>query len=64
MSKRIRLVSVRVQPVFMLDDGDNLEPIEHPVTVIPASEWPDYSNERFPRELEQWQAQLDQEASV
>lgn len=61
MTKRIRLVNVRVQPVFMLDDGENLEPIEHPVTVIPAAEWPTYSSERFPREVEEWQRNLEAE---
>lgn len=60
MSK-LRLVEVRVQPVFMLDDGETLSPVEHPVTVIPASEWPAYSGERFPREVTEWQAKLDAE---
>jgi len=58
MSK-LRLVEVRVQPVFMLDDGETLEPVEHPVTVIPASEWASYSGERFPREVAAWQSKLD-----
>ena len=61
MSPKIRLVKVIVQPVFILDDGDNIIELEHSATVIPASEWPTYSSERFPREVEAWQAQLDHE---
>jgi hypothetical protein len=60
MSK-LRLVEVRVQPVFMLDDGETLKSIDHPVAVIPASEWPMYSGERFPREVADWQTKLDAE---
>jgi hypothetical protein len=59
--RRLRLVKVAVQPVFVIDDGENIEEIEHPVTVIPAAEWPTYSGERFPREISAWQARLDQE---
>lgn len=58
---KLRLVHVIVQPVFMLDDGENLSEVEHKPTVIPASEWPTYSSERFPREVAAWQARLDQE---
>jgi hypothetical protein len=63
MSARVRLVKVVVQPVFVLDDGENITEIEHQPTVIPANEWPTYSSVRFPREVEAWQAQLDQESS-
>jgi hypothetical protein len=61
MSK-IRLVKVLVQPVFLIDHGDSIEEVEHPAVAIPASEWPTYSSERFPAEVEAWQAQLDAEA--
>lgn len=60
---RVRLVSVQVQPVFLLDDGETLTPVDHPSVMIPAAEWPTYSSERFPREVAEWQAQLDAEAS-
>lgn len=68
---KLRLVEVRVQPVFMVDYGDRLEPAEYPadneagrtrdhvVTVIPAAEWPTYSGERFPAEVKAWQKALD-----
>ena len=59
---KLRLIKVLVQPVFVLDDGETITEIEHPATAIPASEWPTYSSERFPRELAVWQAQLDEGA--
>ena len=57
--KRIRLVKVVVQPVFVLDDGENVTELEHPPVAIPAAEWPAYSGERFPREVAEWQKQLN-----
>lgn len=64
MSKRkLRLLKVAVQPFFVIDDGESIEEIEHPTAVIPASEWSTYSSERFPREVAEWQAQLDAEAA-
>lgn len=58
---KIRLVEVRVQPVFMLDDGTDLTPVDHPPVAIPAAEWPTYSVERFPREIAEWQERLTAE---
>jgi len=60
--KRLRLVKVLVQPVFVLDDGESVAEIEHGTITIPAAEWPTYSGERFPAEVAVWQAQLDAEA--
>jgi hypothetical protein len=59
---RLRLVKVIVQPVFVLDDGENVSEVDHGATVIPAAEWPTYSSERFPREVAEWQARLDAES--
>jgi hypothetical protein len=56
---KLRLVKVLVQPVLVLDDGQTIEEVDHPAVVIPADEWPTYSSERFPREIEEWQARLD-----
>ena len=64
MSARLRLVKVAVQPFFVLDDGETITEIDHQSTVITASEWPTYSSERFPREVAEWQARLDAEASA
>jgi hypothetical protein len=63
MSAKLRLVKIAVQPFFILDDGETITELEHPATVIPASEWPTYSSERFPREVAEWQAKIDAEAA-
>lgn len=56
---KLRLVKVHVQPVFVVDDGENITEIEHPPVTIPAAEWATYSSERFPAEVKAWQDQLD-----
>lgn len=61
--RRLRLVKVLVQPVFVLDDGENVEELEHPPIAIPAADWPTYSSERFPRELAEWEKRLNEEAA-
>ena len=58
--KKARLIKVLVQPVFVIDDGENIEEVEHPVVVIPAQEWPMYSGSRFQREVKAWEAELNQ----
>lgn len=63
MTQRLRLVKVAVQPYFVLDDGETIAEIDHPAVVIPASEWPSYSSDRFPREIAEWQAKIDADAS-
>lgn len=42
MTDRIRLVAVNVQPVYVIDNGDTLEPAPdvQPFTV-PSTQWPD-----------------------
>jgi hypothetical protein len=60
---KLRLVKVAVQPFFVLDDGESITELDHPATVIPASEWPTYSSERFPREVEEWQARVNAETA-
>jgi len=57
-------VKVLVQPQVVLDHGTHIEEVEHPTIAIPAEEWPAYSGERFPRELEEWQARVDAESIV
>lgn len=58
---KLRLVKVIVQPVFVLDDGENVTEIEHAPVAIPAAEWSTYSSERFPAEVATWQAAIDAE---
>ncbi len=57
--KKIRLIKVLVQPVVVIDDGTNLEEVEHPAIAIPAEEWPTYSSERFPREMVEWEKDIN-----
>lgn len=61
--KRIRLIKVVVQPVFVVDDGEHITEIEHPAIMIPAADWPKYSNERFPVEVAEWQERINKEES-
>jgi hypothetical protein len=59
---KLRLVKVVVQPVFiLLDDEENVTEVAHPPVAIPAAEWPTYSSERFPAEVNAWQKQIDAE---
>lgn len=60
---KIRLVKVLAQPMFVLDHGTHIEEIEHPTVTISADHWPEYSGKTFPREVEEWQAQLDTEGA-
>lgn len=62
--KRIRLVKVIVQPVFVLDDGETIEELPHDPVVIAAADWPTYSGERFPREVAEWQERLNTESAL
>lgn len=61
--RKLRLVKVLVQPVFMLDDGETLTELEHAAVAIPPDEWPTYSSERFPAELAAWEKQLNKPSS-
>lgn len=60
---KVRLLHVIVQPVFVLDDGENLSPVEQAPITVPAAEWPAYSGERFPAEVADWQGRLDAEGA-
>ena len=49
---KLRLLKVICQPIFVLDDGENLtEQAAEPVSV-PAAEWPTYPTEAFARSFE------------
>ena len=61
--RKLRLVKVLVQPVFVLDDGETVTELEHGAIAIPAAEWPTYSSERFPAEVAAWQTQIDAEVA-
>jgi hypothetical protein len=61
MIRKLRLVKVVVQPVFMVDDGETLTPLDAllqddqgrpaaPITEVAAKEWPSYATTRFVEE--------------
>lgn len=55
----LRLLKVIVQPIFVLDDGENLtETAAQPVTVAPA-DWPTYSTTGYGQAFAELQAQLE-----
>lgn len=62
MSK-LRLLKVIVQPVFVVDDGEQLvEQAAQPVNVSPQ-DWPTFATTAFVEGMEALQAQLDEGAS-
>ena len=57
--RKLRLLKVVVQPVFVVDDGENLvEQAADPI-VVPASAWPTYANEGFARSVEALREQVE-----
>lgn len=57
--KKLRLLKVIVQPVFVVDDGQQLvEQAADPVVVSPA-EWPTFATTAFVDGMEELQAQLE-----
>lgn len=59
---KLRLVKVVVQPVFVLDDGEEIIEVEHPAVNVPAGDWDRYSSQTFPQEVVAWQSRLDADA--
>jgi hypothetical protein len=44
---RLRLVKVLVQPVLILDEGDNVREVTAGVVEVMAADWPTWSAETF-----------------
>lgn len=61
MTRRLRLLKVVVQPVFVLDDDDLglTEHVAQPVDV-PAHEWPNYATDRFAASYEALRIQVEE----
>jgi len=58
-----RLVHVIVQPVFVLDDGDNVSLFEQEPILVKAADWPTYPM-RFADEVEAWTERLNSGANT
>lgn len=57
--RKLRLLKVIVQPVFVVDDGKQLiEQAADPVVVSPA-DWPTFATTAFVEGMEQLQTQLE-----
>ena len=65
IGKRLRLLKVIVQPVFVLDDDEVglTEHIAQPVEV-PAHEWPTYASTQFVSSFQALQQQIESDPSV
>lgn len=60
--QRARLLVVRVQPHFVVDDGEHLHAIVGQAVEIPAAQWAEFGGSAFGPDdlalvLEQWRTQ-------
>lgn len=47
MAKKLRLLKVLVQPIFVVDDGHNITEECAQVVSVPACEWADFATRIF-----------------
>lgn len=59
MAKRLRLLKVIVQPVFVLDDGEELTELTTDPVIVAARDWPDYPKTTFLESVADLRAQFD-----
>lgn len=59
MERKLRLLKVLVQPVFVIDDGDALTEVQAEAVVVSPEEWPTYPTTGFAQAVENLQAQID-----
>lgn len=59
MAKRLRLLKVIVQPVFVLDDGEELTELTTDPVIVAARDWPDYANTTFVESVADLREQFD-----
>lgn len=57
--KRMRLVGWKVQPVVMVDDGENLTGLEVAAIGVPATEWQAFKDGGDIKALEGLRAQIE-----
>jgi hypothetical protein len=59
MVRKLRLLKVLVQPVFVLDDGNALTELPADPIVVSAEEWPTYPSEGFAQAFATLQAEIE-----
>ncbi len=63
MSPRVRVVGWNVQPIVMLDDGDDLTPLNLNPQTIAAKDWPAFKAGGDEQALDSIRAQVAQQDS-
>jgi hypothetical protein len=61
--RKMRVIGWSVQPVIMIDDGENLESVDVKGQFVPARKWNEFKNGGDERGLAPLRAQLELEAS-
>ena len=56
---KLRLLKVMVQPVFAIDDGENLMEQVSDVIAVPAVEWPTYATTQFAEAFEELRQRVE-----
>jgi hypothetical protein len=56
--KRLRLLEVVVQPVFVIDDGETLSKVTAQPGAVSAADWPSYPATRFADQVAEFEKQL------
>lgn len=56
---RVRVLRFIVQPVLVIDDGEDLDPIDVQPIEVAARDWPTFAAEQWPAMLQQVQSQID-----
>lgn len=59
MNKRLRLLKVIVQPVFVVDDGENLTELSAQPMSVSSTEWPVFATTGFAEAVEQLRQQVE-----
>lgn len=57
--RRLRLLKVVVQPVFVVDDGETLTEQAAQPMEVPAAEWPGFAEGRFAEGFESLRQQVE-----
>lgn len=64
MSKRLRLLKVVCQAVFVVDDGESLSEITAQPVTVPAADWPTYATGDFAVNVEKLRQQVESDADA